>query len=260
MGNWCRCVVNSCRSMLGPQSKAAVLFKKSLFYFAILIIAAAIISSLFRALTPWAAQYRGDLEQRLSKFIGNEVNIDAMETSWYWFHPVIKLQGLSLKGPSNIKPVVEVKKIFIGLDVFRSIWHWQIEPGMVYIEGANLSIVQKGRYWQILGLSEMAPASKKPLNALTEHPGQAGWTWLLAQGTFILKDVQAHVQLNDKSTHLIKRLNLILNRRGERYKLQAQLYLDKLRPRYLDMKKALLLGPISQRQGNLNKPKAAPCY
>ena len=51
---------------------------------------------LFRALTPWAKQYKAEVEQHLSTIFGEKVTINTMETGWYWFEPVIKLNQINI--------------------------------------------------------------------------------------------------------------------------------------------------------------------
>ena len=63
---------------------------------AIMVITLAIAFSLFRALTPWAKQYKGEVEQHFSKLLGQPVTINSMETSWYWFQPVLKLNQVTI--------------------------------------------------------------------------------------------------------------------------------------------------------------------
>ena len=58
---------------------------------AFLIISAALCSSLVRSLTPWVKQYKKEVEYHLTQRLGKPVTIRTMETGWYWFFPVLKL-------------------------------------------------------------------------------------------------------------------------------------------------------------------------
>ena len=49
-------------------------------FFFFLIIFTALVSSVFRALTPWATEYKSDVEKRLPTLLGQPVSIKTMET------------------------------------------------------------------------------------------------------------------------------------------------------------------------------------
>ena len=101
---------------------------------AIALVIFAIVVSVFRALTPWAAQYKSQLETRLTELLGAPVSIQDMKTSWYWFEPVLKLDGVLVaqqdaSSPSS-SPLLELKALLVGIDLMRSLLHWRIQPGV----------------------------------------------------------------------------------------------------------------------------------
>src|SRR3989338_1322985 len=76
----------------GKKHSVTKLLKKCWIAMAVMIIVLAIISRIFSALTPWARHYKGEVESHLSAMLGKPVTIEAMQTGWYRFEPVIKLQ------------------------------------------------------------------------------------------------------------------------------------------------------------------------
>ena len=129
------------------------LLKKCLMPLAILLILMAIFFSLFRALTPWAKQYKGKVEQHLSMLLGQPVTINDMETSWYWFEPVLKLNDVVLSDQKS--HVLKLNKLLVGIDLFSSLWHWQIKPGVLYVEDVHVILRQVNNHWDVDGLSNI---------------------------------------------------------------------------------------------------------
>lgn len=189
--------------------------------FAILIISAAIISSIFRALTPWAKQYKGQVEHHLSVLLGEPVTINAMETGWYWFEPVIKLHQVNI-APGK-KTILHANKLLVGINLWRTLWHWQIQPGILYIDDLHLSLRQTVNSWQIEGL----PISDSPVD-FASSPILA---WILMQQKIIIKNVAAEIHLNDGTLLPINQFNLSIVNRAGRYRIKGSAWVEPMQTR-----------------------------
>ncbi|MDP1604791.1 MAG: YhdP family protein [Legionella sp.] len=184
--------------------------KRCWFFLAVLIIIAAVLSSLFRALTPWAKQYKTQVEHHLSTLLGEPVSIDTMETGWYWFEPVIKLKHVAVSNGEN--NVIQLKKMLVGINLFSSLWHWQIQPGVLYIDSLNLSLRQTNNHWQVEGLVG------NPQMQLDSSSYQTILAWILAQQKIIIKNVSTKIYLQDGSQIPVTKLNLgVVQKRGLYY-------------------------------------------
>ncbi|RMX15277.1 TIGR02099 family protein [Legionella jordanis] len=189
---------------------------------AILIITAAVISSLFRALTPWATQYKSEVEQHLSTILGGPVTINTMETGWYWFEPVVKLNQVEVL--SDSKSVLKLDKLLVGIDLFSSLWHWQIQPGVLLIDDLHLSVHQTSHGWQLDGFTN---SQNMALDAESLKPIFA---WILAQQKIMLKNVSTQIHLKDGSLISLKDLNLAIINRAGRYRIKGTTHLDQRIP------------------------------
>lgn len=193
--------------------------KRSRLFFAALIILAALISSLFRALTPWAIQYKAEVEQHLSVLLGGQVTVQTMETGWYWFEPVIKLKQVTLIDAA--KTEVRLKQIIVGIDLFSSLWHWQLQPGILYVDGLNLTVRQINDQWQIDGLN------KDETHSLSMD--RSSWTpvlaWILGQQKIIVKRVAMQIYLQDGRVIPVRKLNLLIVKNGGNYRMKARVSL-----------------------------------
>lgn len=188
--------------------------KKCWMPFAILLITLAILFSLFRALTPWAKQYKGEVEQHLSALLGQPVVISSMETSWYWFAPVLKLNQVTVSDRQD--QVLTLSKLMIGINLLSSVWHWRIEPGILYIDDVHLTLRQKDNRWEVDGLRH-----GEQLPKLTSDSYLPILSWLLGQQKIIIKNLSALVHLNDGSLLPVAALNFTAVNHSGHYRLKG---------------------------------------
>jgi len=194
--------------------------KRCWLLFAILVICLAIVSSFFRALTPWARQYKSEVEQHLSALLGQTVVINSMETGWYWFEPVIRLQQISVSGTNGT--AIKLDKLLVGIDLFQSLWSRQIQPGILYLDGIKLTLRQSDNQWHIDGLKRTADMS----GAFDSHSWSPVFAWILAQQKILIKNVSGSVYWQDGSVIPIKRIDLAVLRKSGRYRINGRASLD----------------------------------
>lgn len=190
------------------------ILKKCRMPLAIFIISIAIVFSLFRALTPWAKQYKVQVEHHLSMMLGQPVSINDMETSWYWFQPVLKLNEVTVSDAEH--HVLVLNKLLVGINLLSSLWHWQIQPGVLYVADVQLTLRQVGNHWDVDGLSNdkqsMTFESASYLPVLS---------WVLSQQKIIIKNVSAVIHFSNKSTISIRDLNLTTLHAYGHYRLKG---------------------------------------
>ncbi len=187
---------------------------------AILIILMAVFSSVFRSLTPWAKQYKVDVEHHLSSLLGQQVTIQTMETGWYWFQPVLKLNQVTLG--DDPKKSFHLSKLLVGINLFKSLWHWQIQPGILYIDDIHLTLREQSGHWIINGISADALSS----NDMTPEKSKQILTWFSQQERLIIKHVSAYFYFKDGGLIPVDWLNVSIVNSGGRYKLKANARLE----------------------------------
>lgn len=187
---------------------------------AILIILMAVFSSVFRSLTPWAKQYKTDVEHHLSSLLGQPVTIQTMETGWYWFQPVLKLNQVTLG--EDPKKSFHLSKLLVGINLFKSLWHWQIQPGILYIDEIHLTLREQSGHWIINGISADALSSED----MTPEKSKQILTWFSQQERLIIKHVSAYFYFKDGGLIPVDWLNVSIVNSGGRYKLKANARLE----------------------------------
>lgn len=196
------------------------ILKKIWIALAILIILAAVSSSIFRSLTPWATQYKGEVEEHLTSLLGQPVTIQSMETGWYWFQPVLKLKQITIN--DGKKQSLHLEKLLVGINLFKSLWHWSIQPGVLYIDDINLTFRQKEGRWRIDGISADAVDGSE----MNPEKAQQMLVWLSQQERLIIKQVNAHFHFSDGGLIPVSGLNVSIVNSGGYYKLKGEAKLD----------------------------------
>lgn len=189
--------------------------KKIWITLAILIILAAVFSSLFRSLTPWAKQYKGEVEQHMSTLLGQPVTIGAMETGWYWFQPVLKLKDVDINKKSGQS--LHLAHLLVGINLFKSLWQWHIQPGVLAIDDIHLDLREKDGYWRIDGITTGAIDAE----ALTPERTHQLLVWLAEQEQLVIRHLFARIHFQDGSLIPISGLNLSVVNHGGRYTLKG---------------------------------------
>lgn len=190
-------------------------FKRIWMYLAVFIIFVAVLSSIFRSLTPWAKEYKGDVEQHLALLIGQPVTIQTIETGWYWFHPVLKLNQVTLGDDS--KNNFHIDKLLVGINLFKSLWNWQIQPGVLYIDDMHLNLREKDAHWTIDGITTNALNS----NEMTPEKTKQILIWLSQQEHLIIKHVSAYFHFSDGGLIPVDGLNVSVANSGGYYKFKG---------------------------------------
>lgn len=191
------------------------IIKNCWIYLGILFVIMAVVFAVFRALTPWATQYKDNVEQYLTTLLKEHVSIKSMETSWYWFRPVLRLNQVSLT--DNQAKTVHIRKLLVGINLLDSIVHRQIRPGVLYLEKTQVNVHQTDTDWSIDGLVingkkvDIAENSYIPLVA-----------WLSTWDRLVIRHATVNIFLKDKSKIPIQHINLSIQNKGGHYYVRGR--------------------------------------
>ncbi|MFA6302540.1 MAG: AsmA-like C-terminal region-containing protein [Legionella sp.] len=191
---------------------------------ALTIVLVAAVSSLFRALTPLAKQYKGEVEQHLSVLIGQPVTIKTMETGWYWFQPVLKLDQITIGNGTDKS--LHLEKLLVGINLFKSLWEWQIQPGVLFIDDIHLVLREKDGQWSIDGISTSAIDGKDMTPARTQEI----LVWLAEQERLVIRHVSAYLHFSDGGLIPVRGLNISVQNKAGTYKFKGDAQLDQINP------------------------------
>jgi len=191
----------------------------------IFVVIFAIFVSVFRALTPWAGQYKDQLEMRLSTLLGAPVSIHDMKTSWYWFEPVLKLDGVLVTDPGASSSLLELQELLVGIDLMRSLLHWRIQPGVLFIENGRLNLQQGEEHWELEGSTRDHGIKR---DASTDFQGLLAW--LLAHQKIVMKHVGVTLHWKDGRVTPIKPLTIVASNHDGHYRVKGLASLEGEQP------------------------------
>ena len=169
-------------------------------------------------MTPWLNTHKTEVELQLSSLLGEKVTIHHMETSWYWFQPILKLNHVLVS--ENDTPLLQLNQLLVGVNLWQSLFHWQIQPGLMLIDDVQLTLRQTETGWQIDGLrqgdqlSSMTPTSYWPL-----------LRWLMLQEKIKIKHVSGEIYLKDGTLIPIDSLMIKAAHRRGRYRINGKVRL-----------------------------------
>lgn len=106
----------------------------------VLFLLIALLITSGRWLLPQAANYRADLEQRLSHYLHRPVRIQSLNAGWLGWEPVLRVDGLSLIDPEKGVPLVSFDQVLVRIDLPRSLLAGQPVLGNVRLQGLRLMV------------------------------------------------------------------------------------------------------------------------
>lgn len=217
------------------------LLAKCWVYCAVLIIVMAIIFSVFRALTPWARQYKPMVEAHLSTMLGQPVSVESMDTSWYWLHPVLRLNHISLTGKDSHE--FKLNKLLIGINLFSSLWHWSIQPGILYIDHTHLIFRQTNGHWMVDGLNISQQDTSFGPEAYIPF-----LNWLSSQTKIVVRHISSVVYLENGTIVPLKHINMTIQNYGGRYRLKGSAQLNRASKTEVSVFADLYLNPLALKK------------
>jgi uncharacterized protein YhdP len=153
---------------------------------AVVLISAAVLFSVLRAVLPYATGYKNEIQLEVSQQIGLPVEIGSIDADIHWFSPRLKLIGVSIFDEKNKVPLFNFKEAFVELDVIASIMHRDIIVADVGLVGADISIEKISESeWSVQGIKFTSEGS-------SELPEQ--FVYMLQNSDFLLHDSNIYYQ------------------------------------------------------------------
>ncbi len=177
-------------------------------------VAAAVAVSMARLLLPLAERYRPELEVWASRGVGMPVRIGRVEGGWRGLHPQLTLEGVRVLDPGRGTPWLEVRRVRVALDLWRSLTAGQAVAARVEAEGTALAVARDadGRM-RVLGMR--ARERRGPAGAVL------GRILAAARGGIVLDEVRLVYHQEGLAPVLLDRARLRLVVRGGAVELAA---------------------------------------
>lgn len=201
------------------------IWRKAWLVSVIALIMIAFLLSIVRAVTPWLANHKNELELIASNQLQMPVTIDQVKSSWYGLTPVIELDKISIKTNEEQKqPVLKIKRVYIGIDIFKSLRNWRIEVGKLTVSGLEITLQENSQgKWLVKGFEKLSGDQQLE----TQQIAKIIWDRLIHQSYISLRNVYLHlIPQNGKDIH-IKQMSLLWQSDKEFHRLTGQSILQK---------------------------------
>lgn len=109
---------------------------------ATLLVAAALVTGLFRLAVQVAPAYKEDIAAYVSQFLNRPVAIESMDLSWRGVRPTLVFSGVSLLAESAVTPVLELEELELGFSLF-DLARGELSPRAINLVGAVLELERR---------------------------------------------------------------------------------------------------------------------
>lgn len=109
---------------------------------AIAVLAAAVIVSLIRVMLPGIGQYREEIQDWASAYMGQTVTIEAIGADWRGWTPYLHFTNISLRAPDDQRAITRFQQASVRIDLLASLAQRQMVPGELTVSGVQLSVVR----------------------------------------------------------------------------------------------------------------------
>lgn len=107
---------------------------------AAVIVVIAIVISLARILTPYIATQRPEIEQKISAYLQQPVQINNFTVRWQRFMPVIKATNVVIYDDQKKYPLLHVDEADIGINLLETLLTGHMQLGSLNVSGATLNV------------------------------------------------------------------------------------------------------------------------
>lgn len=147
--------------------------------FATITVLVAILFGIARLLTPYVSDYKTDISEVVSEYIGQAVKVHGLKAEWHGLGPALVLEEVALLDKKGEKPVLEFSEARLEFNVITSLIFFRPDLSNITLVGANLVLVRdKDRHISIAGF-EGKKGDTGDLDAVTE--------WISSQGEIRLE-------------------------------------------------------------------------
>lgn len=166
------------------KSVIVKLIDSLLWLVAVIVVFIAVLFSLIRLFLPHMPQYQGRIEQWASQTMHQPVKVGRVQVAWRGFEPEFRFTDVTIFNDANTVPLLRVQELDVGIAVMKSLFKWQIEPGLIVVSGVDIKVEQQanGKY----KLNEIMLGKDTSTANVTPYDYAE---WLLSQGNVYLQNI-----------------------------------------------------------------------
>lgn len=221
-----------------------VFLTSSIIFFALVVVTG-------RILTPYLNKQVQGISNLAAKVLHKPVQIQQFSVAWQGLTPIFHGSNVVIWDDTRSYPILSVKQLNIGVDIFNSLLSGGIKFGAISVNGIELVVHQTTDNKLVFsGISTLFKQNSKPnANAINELIA-----WFLAEPQLILENVGLKFYPKSSPGWPSMQLNLLLKNSGDQHQLSGQLSFLQEKFSELDFKVNLSGALLSSSQIHLSGP------
>ena len=226
------------KHLLFSLSRFCVVFlASSIVFFALVVVTA-------HLLTPYFSHRAQTVERFASDLLHKPVQIDQFSVAWQGLLPVLRGGQVTIWNDSRTQPLLQVKQLDVGIDLFKTLLTGSIRLAHVKVRGLELIVHQTNdNQFIVSGMSSLVNQTENTTQGFNDVIG-----WLLAQPSLSLQEMGLIYTPASGPKWPEMLLNARLENKQERHQLSAQLQFLEKQPANLTLM-ADMTGTLSVQQG-----------
>jgi len=221
-----------------------VFLTSSIVFFALVVITA-------RILTPYLNKQAQGISNLAAKVLHKPVQIKQFSVAWQGLTPIFHGSDMIIWDDTRTHPILSVKELNIGIDIFNSLFRGGIKFGPISVNGIELVAYQtKDDQLVFSGISTLFNQSTElNSNAMNELIA-----WVLTEPQLSLENVGLKFYPKSGGVWSPMQINLLLKNSGDQHQLSGRLSFLQEKFSELSFKVNLSGPPLSSSHNHLNGP------
>ena len=171
-------------------------FRQCWLWGGVFVIATAIVLSAARILLPQADRYQVEIEQRVSRLVGQPLVIEDFEVGWHGLGPRLYLKGVKIEQGEGGQTLFSFDQAHVDISLISSLVSGEIDFGTFTLSGLDLKLVR--RLDGSLGLEGIELSASGAQKPAAPDQGDKTLEWLWRQGRLAVDE--SSVQFRDLKT------------------------------------------------------------
>jgi len=200
-----------------------------------LVLLSAMSYALFFLSTPVLNHYKPVIQDKIGQFIGFPVEMKTVKAGWYWWHPKIELNEVTIFDPTKKIQIARLKRLEISISLWQSLWHQKWQSASIRGEGADIIIEEaKPGKWRI------AQANSKQVSGQFYDITQETISWIAHQEHINLRNFNVLWHRANGELLPISHLQVKISNKHHNHKFNIKAQLAQLVPSRLEVKGVIL--------------------
>ena len=163
------------------------------YIFAALVLTAAVCATLVRLTLPHVDNYREEIQDWASKYVGYSIIVEKIDAEWRGWTPYLRLHGINVLDQTGKNTLTRLKTASISLNPATIFFQQKLSPLQITITGPELVIIRGTD-----GAINIAQTESGDSSQIHDDKHSVFAEWLLTQKSVSIQDAKIHYLDQDR--------------------------------------------------------------